>query len=74
MLKLANTEFYYLKLDESYYIFTSYDEAVSEVKDNIDVGEISEDDVELDKVEIDKDGEWKIKEISWFNFALELMK
>ena len=74
MLELSDSNFYYLELNDKKFVFSNYEKAVKEVKGKIDIDNIDEDDIELDEVKISSDGEWKIKGISWFNFAMELMK
>lgn len=75
MLKFRNNKFFYLRIDEQKFLFKDYDKTIDEVKRKINsVDSIDEGNLELCEVRIENEGQWKIKEISWMDFALELMK
>jgi len=77
MLELNDSNFYYLELNDKKFVFSNYEKAVSQLKDrmdDLDTEDLGEDDIGLFEVGIDSEGEWTIKETSWFEFALELMK
>ena len=77
MLELSDSNFYYLELNDKKFVFSNYEKAVGQLKDrmdDLDTEDLGEDDIGLFEVDIDSEGEWTIKETSWFEFALELMK
>ena len=77
MLELSDSNFYYLELNDKKFVFSNYEKAVSQLKDrmdDLDTEDLGEDDIGLFEIDIDSEGEWTIKETSWFEFTLELMK
>ena len=75
MLEIENGNFYYLELDGRDFIFSDYQEAVTEVKKLVagdDMTGLDEDDIAL--FEVESGEEWQLKEISWLQFSLELMR
>ena len=77
MLELSDSNFYYLELNDKKFVFSNYEKAVGQLKDrmdDLDTEDLGENDIGLFEVGIDSEGEWTIKETSWFEFTLELMK
>lgn len=75
MLQFQDDSFYYLKLNEKKFLFKDYEEATDRVKSIVnqeELGNLDDGAIELCRVTIGE--QWQIQEISWLDFALELMK